>query len=262
MVVVEDADEFVTRNRAALEKYLASPAKKSVLVLEVKTWNKATKLAKAVEKVGLPLSCEELKGRELATWISDTTASKHGKKLSRDASALLQELVGGNLSLLEQELDKLAAYAGERNTIEQEDVRALVGGWKVETTWKMLDELRDGRIGHSLELLNDLLESGEAPLKLLGGIGFVVRKYVEAAELARQGMSLNDALRQAKVFPRDLDAVGKYLRRIGRPNAEKFLTRLMQADGDLKGRSTVRDSIRMEQLLVELSGAIPAEPTF
>src|SRR4051812_42023320 len=35
LVIVEDADEFVTENRPALEKYLDKPAKKGVLVLEV-----------------------------------------------------------------------------------------------------------------------------------------------------------------------------------------------------------------------------------
>lgn len=260
LVIVEDADDFVSNNRAALEKFLDKPAKKSVLVLEVKTWAKTTRLAKAVDKIGLSLSCEELKGKDLFTWINHLIATKYEKKISRDASALLEQLVGNNLALLEQEIGKVASYVGDRQTIEQDDVRTLVGGWKVETTWKMLDELREGRVGHALELLDDLLASGEAPLKLLGGITFVFRKYIEAAEIARNGCSLNDALKQAKVFPRDIAPTARFMRRIGRPNAEKILTRIMQADGEMKGRSTVASEIRIERLLVELSGAIPAEP--
>ncbi|HSG72863.1 MAG TPA: DNA polymerase III subunit delta [Planctomycetaceae bacterium] len=259
LVIVEDADEFVKKYRAALEKYLDKPAKKSVLVLEVKTWNKTTRLAKSLEKCGLPLSCEELKGRELQKWIDQTARVRFGKQVSRDAALLMEELVGNNLGLLEQELDKLSSYVGERAQIEQEDVRALVGGWKTETTWKMLDALRDGQPGRALELLDNLLNAGEPPLKLLGGISFVFRKYSEAAEWSRQGESLGQALRHSKVFPNAIEPSGKFLRKIGRPNAEKILTRLMNADGDLKGRSATPDRIRMEQLLIELSGLIPAE---
>ncbi|HUG18289.1 MAG TPA: DNA polymerase III subunit delta [Planctomycetaceae bacterium] len=259
LVIVEDADEFVKKYRAALEKYLDKPAKKSVLVLEVKTWNKTTRLAKSLEKCGLPLSCEELKGRELQKWIDQTAKVRFEKQVSRDAAHLMEELVGNNLGLLEQELDKLSSYVGERAQIEQEDVRALVGGWKTETTWKMLDALRDGQPGRALELLDNLLNAGEPPLKLLGGISFVFRKYSEAAEWARRGESLGQALRQSKVFPNAIEPSGKFLRKIGRPNAEKILTRLMNADGDLKGRSTTPDRMRMEQLLIELSGLIPAE---
>src|SRR5262245_47950401 len=38
LVIVEDADTFVTQYRAELEDYAARPAKGGVLVLEVSTW--------------------------------------------------------------------------------------------------------------------------------------------------------------------------------------------------------------------------------
>jgi DNA polymerase III subunit delta len=259
LVIVEDADDFVKKFRSSLEKYLDKPSRKSVLVLEVKSWNKTTRLAKSVEKLGLSLSCEELKGRELQKWIDQTADVRFGKRVDREASALMEELVGNNLGLIEQELDKLASYVGERARIEQEDVRALVGGWKTETTWKMLDALRDGHPGRALELLDNLLAAGEPPLKLLGGISFVFRKFSEATEWARQGESLGPALRRAKVFPSAIEPSGKFLRKMGRPNAEKILSRLMDADSDLKGRSTMPPRTRMELLLIELSGLIPAE---
>jgi DNA polymerase-3 subunit delta len=256
LVVVEDADEFVTNFRGQLEKYLEQPAKKSVLVLDVKKWNKSTRLAKAVLKAGLTIACEDLKGRELQSWMTATAKDKFGKQLTRESAVLIEQLVGINLGLIEQELSKLSSYAGDRKSIEQQDVRALVGGWKTETTWKMLDCLRDGKLGESLELLDNLLNAGEHPLKLLGGINYVYRKYVLAAEWARQGTPLGESLRNAKVFPNAVEASGKYLRRIGRPQVEQFLHRLMQADGDLKGRSNMPDRMRMERLLVELSGMI------
>ena len=46
LVVIDNADPFVTKHRAALEKYVAGPATKGVLVLNVKTWTSTTRLAK------------------------------------------------------------------------------------------------------------------------------------------------------------------------------------------------------------------------
>src|SRR6516165_6155292 len=46
LVVVEDADPFVTRERARLEKYFAEPSAPGVLVLTVKSFPSNTKLAK------------------------------------------------------------------------------------------------------------------------------------------------------------------------------------------------------------------------
>src|SRR5258708_2701381 len=48
LVVIDQADPFVTQHRAELEKYLAVPARTGVLALEVKTWPANTRLAKLV----------------------------------------------------------------------------------------------------------------------------------------------------------------------------------------------------------------------
>src|SRR4051812_36169209 len=49
LVVVENADPFVTRFRAQLEKALNSLPPTGVLVLDVRTWQSTTRLAKKVE---------------------------------------------------------------------------------------------------------------------------------------------------------------------------------------------------------------------
>ena len=255
LVLVEDADDFVTKHRAALEKYLDKPAKKSVLVLSVKSFPVNTKLAKAVAKVGLPLECAELKGVQLERWLAEAASEKYDKHLTRDAAALIESLAGSELGLLDQELAKLAAYVGERRRIEAEDVAKLVGGWKAETTWAMLDALQDGHVGRALACLDKLLTAGEAPQKILGGITFSYRRLAEATELSRQGTPLPAALKQAGVFPHQVDAAARYLRRVGRARAERFHQLLLEADAGLKGQSRVSERVQLESLLVQLSGA-------
>ena len=253
LVVVDDADDFVSKNREGLEKYLKSPAKKSLLVLLVKSWPKTTRLAKQTAKIGLDVQCADLSGAELTRWLCETAQQQHGKRLPRAAAQLMAELAGNELGLLEQELAKLSAYVGDRPQIEADDVGALVGGWKAETTWAMAAAVRSGDLGKALSCLDKLLVAGEAPQKVFGGISFVFRKLAVATELARQGAALGVALKQAGVFPREIDHSAGYLRRIGRPNAEKLLGHLLSADGDLKGASRVSDRIQMELLLTKLS---------
>lgn len=255
LIIVEDADEFVTRHRAALEKLTAKPPKHAVLVLDVKTWPKTTKLAKLFETHGLNVECSELKGVDLQKWLTGPLAQQYGKSLQRPAAQLLVELVGDNLSLLDQEVAKLAAYVGPRGEITAADVRALVVNWRVETTWAMTDAVRDGRLGDALDCLAQLLQSGEAALKLLGGIAYSFRKFAAAVELARS-QPLEQALRAAGVFPQAIAPAAAYLRRIGRPEAERILSRLLTAEARLKGASRLPERIILEQLLLEL--AVPA----
>ncbi len=257
VVVVEEAEEFVSQHRAALEEYLDRPARASVLVLDVKHWPKNTRLSKKLASAGREIECTELKGAPLQRWLGQELQTRAGKQLTRDAAALLMELVGTSLGLLSQELDKLAAYVGERSAITLEDVRAVVGGWQTETIWQMLDAVQDGRPAQTLEGLDQLLRAGEPPLKLLGGITFVFRKLAEATAHARTGVPLRTALEQAGVYRHQLEAAQRYLRRIGRPRAERILNLLAAANLNLKGGSRLSDQRQLEQLLLQLSGVTP-----
>jgi DNA polymerase-3 subunit delta len=254
LVYVEDADEFVTKYRAGLEKYLEKPAKKSVLVLDVKSWPSNTRLAKKTVEIGLPLDCGALKLPDLIKWLMENSQSRHGRKLDRVAAETLVELAGPELGLLDQELEKLAAFVGEKGTIDSKAVETLVGGWRMETTWKMLDAVRDGQLAVALELLDKLLVSGEHPLKLLGGINYVYRQLAQATELSRQGIPLPAAVAQAGVKPFQAQAAANYLKRLGRPRAEKIYRQLLQADLDLKGASQLPERVLMERLLMQLGG--------
>ena len=255
VVLVEDADDFVSKNRPQLENYVAKPAKKATLILDVKSWPKNTKLAKKVVSTkGLTIECSELSGAALHRWICELAQSEYEKKLSKAAASTMVELAGTSLGLLKQEVEKLANYVGDNESITPEDVRTLVGGWKAETTWVMLNAARDGHIGRALECLDQLFTAGEAPQKLLGGLNHSFRRIALATELSRGGQPLSAAIKDAGVFYKETGAVEKYLRRIGRPAAEKILHRLARADRNMKGGSRVPERIQMEELIVTLSG--------
>src|SRR5262245_24633782 len=222
VVLVEDADDFVSSFRAGLEEYLERPAKKSVLLLEVKSFPSNTRLAKKVAAVGLPLDCSELKGLQLVNWIIRSCQSRHDKKIDRAAAQLIVDLAGAELGQIDQELAKLAAFVGTAPGIDSAAVEKLVGGWKLETTWKMLDAIRDGQIGDALEYLDKLLRAGEHPVKLLGGINWMYRPVAAAVERSRQGEPLAEALAESGAKPFNVQPLISYLKRIGRPRAERF----------------------------------------
>lgn len=256
IVIVEEADDFVSATRDSLERYFDRPARQSVLVLEVKTWRNNTRLAKKLVDAGLELDCSELKGAALTGWLVRRAERYYGRRISRDAVTLLVELAGTSLALLEQELAKLAAYVGDRAQITADDVRTLVGGWRAETTWRMTDAVRDGRPDVALAALDKLLRGGEAPQRIFGGVAFVFRKTARATELSRQGLPLRAALQQAGVHPRELQAAEAYLRRLGRTRAERIRARLLEADGALKGGSRLPERLQLERLLLELTGPV------
>ena len=255
LVVIDAADDFVSKNRHHLENYADAPATAATLVLDVTKWPKNTRLAKkvAADGPGLAVECGSLKGAKLTKYLA-AAASDRDKKLAGDASALLVTLVGTSLSLLEQEIDKLATYVGERDTVTDADVRTLVGGWSTETTFAMLNAVRDGQLGTALEHLDALLTSGEAPQRIMGGIGYVYKKLALAIERSRMGTPLGVALKESGFRPFETPALEQYLRRVGRPSAEQFRLAIQTVDLGLKGNSRLPERIQMERLLVALAG--------
>jgi len=57
MIVVHEADKFVTKHREALEDYCQKPRPASVLVLDVDSWPANTRLYKKIAENGLQINC-------------------------------------------------------------------------------------------------------------------------------------------------------------------------------------------------------------
>lgn len=55
--------------------------------------------------------------------------------------ALLLEKIGPDLGLLKQQIDKLICFVGDRKSIEKEDIEKIVETSKVQTAWKMGEEI-------------------------------------------------------------------------------------------------------------------------
>src|SRR5262245_36091671 len=89
LVIVEEADSFVTEYRAELEDFVTklcdvkrgASAAAGVLVLDVKTWQSNTRLAKIVAANGLTIQCAAPKERELKTWLTKRAKSEHQVRL-------------------------------------------------------------------------------------------------------------------------------------------------------------------------------------
>jgi DNA polymerase-3 subunit delta len=253
-VLIEEADPFVTANRSALEKYVQSPSRTSILILDVKAWKKTEKLYKLVDQHGLNLECNELSGAALTGWMQKLAKDEFGKKLDRESAAMIVTLAGEGLSLLQSEIAKLAALVGDAEAITKDDVAKVVGGWRMETTWLMLDAVRDGQTGRALQNLEKLLKAGESPVKVLAGVTYTFRKFAEATELARQRVPLREALVSAGVFSSSIGPGEQYLKRLGFERASRILQWLMEADADMKGGSRVDPTVLLERLFIRLAG--------
>ncbi len=259
LVVVEGADDFVSRWRAELEDYIAKPSRSGVLVLDLKSLPANTRLYKMIAADGLLIDCRAPTPARLTKWLADWAKRRHGVQLNPAAADVLAEIVGPELGLLDQELAKLALTAGDDRKITPEMVQRNVGGWRAKTTWEMLDAAMDGNVAKAMLQLDRLLSSGEQPIGLLGQISASLRRFAAAtrlvlqAEAARRRINLRGALEQAGVRSFVLQKAERQLRLLGRHRGAQLYRWLLQADLDLKGKSTMPPRLVLERLIVRLS---------
>lgn len=254
LVVVEQADPFVSEHRALLEKYVTAPAPSGTLVLDVKTWPATTKLAKMLDS-NATIVCKELPPAKLPEWCIGWAGRQYQKQLAAPAARLLVDLVGSELGLLDQELAKLATYAGKSERIELNDVDTLVGRSRTQDAWKIFDAIGNGQPKEALGILERLLDQGENPIGLLGAFSWQLRPLAQAYRMNQLGRSLAAAMAEAGIPPFRLRSAEQLLRHLGRRRAEFLYDWLLETDLGLKGSSALPERTQLERLVVRLSMA-------
>jgi len=86
----------------------------------------------------------------------------------------------GDVNRLRGEIDRLLLYALGQKRITVEDVRAVAGPEALQDDWAMTNAIEAGQAGEALRQLALMLDSGAAPEKVLGQIGWMVRSKFPA----------------------------------------------------------------------------------
>ena len=138
-------------------------------------------LRPVIEVQGVPTPS----GEGLARWIRNRIAEK-GSRITPGAIRLLSQLVGGNLWTMDNELEKLALYAGDR-AIEDGDVKLLVSQSKEASVFSAVDAILEGRSAAALGLMHRLRGDGAAFPYIVAMIARQLRLVSLARDLTDRG---------------------------------------------------------------------------
>jgi len=108
-----------------------------------------------------------LKDRALFSWM-DRKFSDMGKRANHDAMARLAELTGSDLARLNNEIEKISAFSGEKKIVELDDVNAVSGWIKSFLEWEIVDNLEKADFDKGLIVLNHLFKESVRPEFIIG----------------------------------------------------------------------------------------------
>lgn len=254
VVLVKNADGFVSKNREILERYFEKPASTGVLVLAVASWDARTRLAKILPKVGSLIAMEQPKKWELPAHLIQYAATKHKIKLNRDAAEMLVELIGEELAQLYNELEKLILFARDEKVIRVDHVESLTGHHRIYDAFEVIDATIGGNAGQAITRLRNMFEQDKsAEYSVVGAFAFHLRRMFQARALLDKRINPAEIAKQLRIWY-NKDRFFAQLQRTTLSQIATFLEELAAVDHAIK-TGQAQAAIAIEQLVLRLAGA-------
>ncbi len=253
VVVVRDAEGFISKYRETLESYFEKPSGTGILVLTVSNWDARTRLAKRLPKVGTLIELTPPPRWELPKHLVQYTAEKHKVRLERDAAEMLVESAGEELAQLYNEIDKLVLFARGEKTIRAEHVQMLGGHQRIYGAFEVIDAMIAGNAGEAVRRLRNMFEQDrDAEYSVVGAFAYHVRRMFKAKVMLDNRVSPEVIAKQAHVWS-NKDRFFAQLQRVGLSQIAVFLEELAAIDYATK-TGQAQTPVAIEQLVLRLAG--------
>jgi DNA polymerase-3 subunit delta len=256
VVVVKGADEFVSKNRSVLENYFDKPSATGVLVLTVGSWPKQTKLARKLGKVGALIEVSPPKRYELPKYLAEYAQRTSKMKLDRPAAEMLIELVGEDLTLLCNEIDKLALFARDEKAITSKHVESLAGHNRIFGAFEVIEAMIAGDPLQAIRRLRNMFEEDKsAEYTVVGAFAYHLRRMFTAKAMLQKGAGPGDVAQKLRIW-NNKDRFFAQLRQTSLEQLGKYIEQLAAIDYAVK-TGQAKTQVAMEQLVLKLAGARP-----
>lgn len=171
-----------------LQTLLADIPEYCTVLVVTKKLDKRTKLFKGLKATGVVCECKSIRTYQLGDWL-DEQAQQEGGRFDREALATIMEYLApveeAPLALLEQEIKKVAVYAGQRTTWTRDDVMAVFAELPEASGFAINNALAERNLPLVLDLLAGERKKGTYLLPLCGLILYQLRRMLRFLEMKR-----------------------------------------------------------------------------
>ena len=237
-----------------LRDYFASPPSRTVLVVlkagRIRKDDAVVRFFRSLPK-GV-FAAVEMKPLSAAALMkrAEEKAIALGKTLTERAKRRLFEVLGQDLRLTLNEVEKLAVYVGEKKGIEEEDVDQVTAWQRSFKAYELDDALAAADFAKQAAILNDLLAEGERPEQIVGRLAGFFRNVLAAQTWLRERSRTTEEIFH-EIFPYISKNFGDLYRR---KNADFFGVVEGLSPADL---SALLGKLRKVDILLKTTEAVP-----
>jgi DNA polymerase-3 subunit delta len=250
-VLVKNLDAWNAAQKALIVDYLENPSPGADLVLLGKKLGARERLLAAAERSGEVHNFEQPTGKALVEWVVGH-AKKLGLDLPEAVARSLIERCSGDKMRLTSETEKLALYVGEGKATH-EDVEVLCPLDVQSNIFAFVDALAAGERSKALNLLEDLIGTGEPPLRVTYMVRRQFRLVAQARALFECGASQGEVAKELRVPPFVARKLEEQARALGEEDLEQALALILDLERGLKGGSDLGNELQVELAVLKLS---------
>lgn len=255
VILIKEAQDLKSQDFEQLVPLIENPIPSTVLIFCGTKVDQRLKFIKAFSKTGALVKFQRPFENQIPSWIQSMVA-KNDKKISPAALQLLQQYVGVSLMDLNQEIQKLSMYVGEKEQIEIEDVRKVVSRIRIESVFALAHALGTRNRESSLLCLVQLLEHDENPIGILALLARHVRILIGVKDGLEEGLSQSQLSSRLGVPPPFLREYLLQAQSWTEGQLSRAHAALSQTDIALKS-SPLSSGLWLENLVFQICGEVP-----
>jgi DNA polymerase-3 subunit delta len=165
------------------------PATTRLLITVAGRLNPGNKLVKAVTSAkGTAQEMQHLKGRALSDWTTRRAIDVHG--LTPAIAAQVVRVTPPDLSVIDSELSKLAAYKASGSKLTAEAVTELLAGGREDEIFKLTDNLLPHPTPQAMQIARGLTRGGLQPTSVAYRMARHIALVLEVRARQERGESL------------------------------------------------------------------------
>ena len=247
VVVLRDYDKPDTKKIA---KYCGDLPETTILILIVK------KADKALNDKGIVYDFGPLEKDQLESFINKRFKAK-GKVISRsymstliNESGYINKDIDYNLSNLIGDIEKISALC-DGNEIQLENIRMGLSDNLEHGVFTLIDNISNGRKDVALDLLNQIITSGEDEIKLLAIIISQLEIMLETKELLEDGWTVESIAKTTKIHQFRIKKAANFVRKYDVKTLKENLRAAYNTDVQIK-RGILDSRLALELLIAKI----------
>lgn len=257
-VIVREAQEVSDFNKAGarklLESYIEKPVPSTVLVFayKYKKLDGKTKLAKSIAKHCVLVESKKIYDNALPGWIEKYFKSKQ-LRTTPDASYLLAESIGNDLSRITNEIDKMLLNIDAKSLISADTISTYIGISREYNVFELQRVLGQKNVSKAYRMVNYFAENPkEHPVIPI--IASLYSYFCKVLIMHQYGAaSANDLAKKLKVNPFFIKEYNLAKQKYSAGKILKIIHYLREADLQSKGiNSTANDAAILKELVFKI----------